>query len=386
MKIAILTSGILPVPAVRGGAVENLTDFYLEYNDQHRLHDITVYSVADVAVWQHPALQSAVNHYVYIKVDGFMAKLRKRLYHWLHRRDEYYHYTIEYFLHEAIRHIRRQHYDIIILENRPGYALKLLGETEARLVYHLHNDLLSNTTRQHQAVYDAAARIVVVSDYIRSRVASIQSDDRKAVCVHNGIDLHAFATTIQPTHHLHFTLIFSGRLIPEKGILPLIQAMQLLKEHTDIRLLILGSTSLGSNEKENDFKRQLHAAAEGLDSITFTGYVSYAKIGTYLQQSDVAVVPSLWAEPFGLTCAEALAAGLPLITTRQGGIPEVVTEECAMLLEADEHLPKHLAQAILDLYHHPERRQAMRQAAQQQAQRFSKQRYAEDFYHAIEGL
>lgn len=47
MKIAILTSGILPVPAVLGGAVENLIDYYLENNNQHQLHDITVYSVAD---------------------------------------------------------------------------------------------------------------------------------------------------------------------------------------------------------------------------------------------------------------------------------------------------------------------------------------------------
>lgn len=45
MKIAILTSGRLPLPAVLGGAVENLIDFYLEYNDIHHLNDITVYSI-----------------------------------------------------------------------------------------------------------------------------------------------------------------------------------------------------------------------------------------------------------------------------------------------------------------------------------------------------
>ena len=44
MKIAVLTSGRLPVPAVLGGAVENLIDFYLEYNNAYRLHDITVRS------------------------------------------------------------------------------------------------------------------------------------------------------------------------------------------------------------------------------------------------------------------------------------------------------------------------------------------------------
>ena len=76
MKIAILTSGILPVPAVQGGAVENLIDFYLEYNDRHRLHDITVYSVWHPDVKRHPALRSEVNHYTYINGKTLLAKGR----------------------------------------------------------------------------------------------------------------------------------------------------------------------------------------------------------------------------------------------------------------------------------------------------------------------
>ena len=67
MKLAILTSGILPVPAVQGGAVENLIDFYLDYNDKHQLHDITVYSVWHPNVKVHDALKSKVNHYKYIR-------------------------------------------------------------------------------------------------------------------------------------------------------------------------------------------------------------------------------------------------------------------------------------------------------------------------------
>ncbi len=43
--------------------MENLVDFYLEYNDRHRLHDITVYSIWHPAVRQHPALASDVNLY-----------------------------------------------------------------------------------------------------------------------------------------------------------------------------------------------------------------------------------------------------------------------------------------------------------------------------------
>lgn len=124
MKIAILTSGILPVPAILGGAVENLIDFYLEYNNQHKLHDITVYSVWHPNIKEHPALTSEVNHYHYIDTDSLSAKIKKRVLHYLHRKKEYYHYTIEFFLHEALKHIRQQHYNLIVLENRPGYVMR----------------------------------------------------------------------------------------------------------------------------------------------------------------------------------------------------------------------------------------------------------------------
>ena len=69
MKIAVLTSGILPIPAVLGGAVENLIDIYLKYNDKYHLHDITVYSVSHPAIKNHPSLNSTVNHWVHFLIS-----------------------------------------------------------------------------------------------------------------------------------------------------------------------------------------------------------------------------------------------------------------------------------------------------------------------------
>ena len=69
MKIAIITAGVLPVPAVQGGAVENLVDFCLEYNDKYYLHEITVYSIAHPAVKNHQAIKSKYNHYHFIKLN-----------------------------------------------------------------------------------------------------------------------------------------------------------------------------------------------------------------------------------------------------------------------------------------------------------------------------
>lgn len=382
MKIAILTSGILPVPAVQGGAVENLTDFYLDFNNRHRLHDITVYSVAHPDTQQHPALQSDVNHYRFIDTASTLAKVRKRLYHWTHRHQDYYHYSIEYFLRQAIKHIRRQHYDLIIIENRPGYALKLKEITQARLIYHLHNEKLDSNSPAAQQIYDAATRILTVSDYIARRIGTIATG--KCITVHNGIDLQAFSAGQEKPDSNKFTLVFSGRVNREKGVMQLIEAMNMLKQHADIRLLVIGSSFYGNEKGEDNFQRELkEKAAELQERITFTGFIPYSLMPKYLAQADVAVIPSVWDDPFPTTVLEAQAMGLPVIATRRGGIPEEVTPETAILLDTDEHFVNRLAEAILDLYQHPEKRRAMSKAALQHAAYFDKERYAKDFFKAI---
>ncbi len=389
MKIAILTSGILPVPAVKGGAVENLIDFYLEYNEQHRQHEITVYSVFDEAVQRHPALQSQVNHYRYIKTQSFAAKIRKYFFLRSHPHDGYYHHSIEYFLHEAMKDIRRQHYDIILLENRPGYALKLKSVSDAKLVYHLHNEKLSTEILKYHDIYNAASRILTISDYIKSRVRTINPQDTKTVTVHNGIDLSAFTQKSSINRSdiglsdNDFVIVYSGRINSEKGIMELIEAMQHLDELKNIKLLVIGSSFYGADNDENDFIKSLKTKSAAIKHrIHFTGFVPYHEMPQYLHLGDIAVLPSMWEEPFGLTVVEAMAAGLPLITTRSGGIPEIC-EGVATIVNRD-NIVENLSAAILDLYQHPEKRKAMSQAALERSKYFSKERYARDFFAAIE--
>ena len=316
MKIAILTSGILPVPAVQGGAVENLIDFYLEYNNQHLLHDITVYSVWHPDVKQHPAQESEVNHYIYIKVETLIAKIRKRLFHYLHKNQEYYHYTIEFFLNQALKQIRSRQYEAIIIENRPGYALRLKGLTNAHIVYHLHNEKLSISTKKHQDIYEAASKIITVSNYIANCVKTINPNDTKCITVHNGIDLDAF-THQQPSKTvLHkfgkdgFIMLFSGRITKEKGIKELIEAITKLNVYPNIRLLVIGSSFYGNSGNENSYANSLKTIAKNVkEQILFTGFIPYSQMPNYLQMADVAVIPSVWDDPFPTTVLEAQAMG-----------------------------------------------------------------------------
>ena len=392
MKIAILTSGILPVPATKGGAVENLTDFYLEYNNNHHLHDITIYSVADKTAMHHPALQALVNHYVFIDVNSLKAKIAKRFFHVLHRKQEYYHYTIEYYLHEAIKHIKKQNFDVILIENRPAYALKLKRFTNAKIVYHLHNEKLHSNTFQCHEIYDSATLILTVSDYIKSRVLSINPTDTKTRTIYNGINLAAFNsnyTSIITRKDLNlssddFVMLFSGRVTQEKGIMELIEAMNLLHDLPHIKLLVIGSSFYGNANNKNDFAKALNDKASPVrDRITFTGFIPYEQMPNYLQIADIAVIPSVWDDPFPTTVLEAEAMGLPIISTRRGGIPEEVTDECAILLDTDENFIKNLAQTIRYLY---EKRKQMSIASLERSKAFDKEMYAKNFFDALESV
>ncbi len=389
MKIGILTSGVLPVPAVQGGAVENLIDFCLEYNEQKRLHDITVYTVNHPKLKNHTALNSEVNHYHIIETNSRAAKIRKNIYHLLHQKDEYYHYTVEYYLHEALKHINRQNYDLILIENRPGYALKLKDRTKAGIVIHQENDYLNTDTQNYQEIYDAVSLIINTSDYITQRVRTIQPNDTKCRTVLNGIDVQRFLNAhpaqrqTLPLCDDDFVIVYSGRLTEDKGILPLIKAIKQTPEILHLKLMIVGASSYGKDKQPTSFIKQLQQESESIkDKVVFTGFIDYEKVPSLLKMADIAVVPSMWEEPFGLTVVEAMAAGLPLITTRSGGIPEIC-EGVAMIVER-ENIVSNLASAILDLYQHPEKRKHMSAAAVERSKLFDKERYAREFFKAIE--
>lgn len=391
MKIAILTSGILPVPATQGGAVENLIDFYLEYNDQHQLHDITVYSVDDEEAMHHPALQSAVNHYHFVDVRSFGAKIRKNFLHLLNH-EEYYHYTIEYYFEQSLKYIAEQNYDMIIIENRPGYGLKIPQEYPAKVVYHIHNDFLNAQTKLAEEIYERADGIITVSNYIRERVRTVCALDKKTKVIHNGIDLSAFTKKIErlvlrqgySLTDSDFVLVFVRRIIPEKGVLQLLTALHELNGFPEIKLLMIGGSFYGNEMEDNQYINELRVQSANIqDRIIFTGFKPYQEVPVLLALADIAVLPSTWNEPLGQTCIEAMAMGLPIVTTDKGGIPETVTTECSEILQVTNNLHKDLAKSILMLYRHPEKRKAMAKAAINRSQQFSKEHYAKDFFDAI---
>ncbi len=393
MKIAILTSGILPVPAVLGGAVENLTDYYLEYNNQHQQHDITVYSVAPPS--STPKADTPCTHYHYIDMKSIGHRLKRAWYVRTHPKGYYTPY-IDYFFHEALKHIKRQKYDVIILENRPGYAPVLSKVTDAKLIVHLHNDFLNHESKEAQAIAQACHSVITVSDFIKHRVETVSScqpvkpssRQLKVTTVHNGIDLQRFynARPLSRTSlgftDKDFIVVYSGRINPEKGVKELIQAFKQLTDYPNIKLMIVGGSFFGNEQGNDPFIQSLQTEAEELaQTITFTGFVPYEQIPSYLKIANVAVIPSMWDDPFPTTVLEAMATGLPIIATHSGGIKESCGQ-CAIIIEKDCVIDG-LHTSILSLYKNPSCRTSMSEKGLVISKQYAKERYAEDFFNAI---
>jgi colanic acid/amylovoran biosynthesis glycosyltransferase len=168
--------------------------------------------------------------------------------------------------------------------------------------------------------------------------------------VHCGVDPQLF----QPVQHDRpgQRLLYTGRLAAAKGLPVLLDSLALLKQsHPDVELLIVG---------DGGDRPSLEAQVQSLGlsaQVKFLGYQSQAQVRDWMQMTDVFVLPS-FAEGVPVSLMEAMAAGVPVVTTRIAGISELVEEGASGLLVSPGHLEA-LTQALQRLLGDAALRQAM---------------------------
>lgn len=158
---------------------------------------------------------------------------------------------------------------------------------------------------------------------------------------------------------------FVGRLLPEKGVLVLLEALRQLQD-LDWRVLILGT---GPLQQELSGKwRQLLG-----DRLICRSAVAHAEVPSYMRALDIFVLPSYatptWKEQFGMVLAEAMMAGVPCVGACSGAIPEVIGPGGLVFRERDVD---DLARALRCLL----TEEALRESLGREAQAFARQRYA----------
>jgi glycosyltransferase involved in cell wall biosynthesis len=123
---------------------------------------------------------------------------------------------------------------------------------------------------------------------------------------------------------------YVGRLDKQKGLETLIRSFALLlKIRINTRLLIAGKPIAHSSPEEGEkYQKSLEQLLADLGIEKYVDFLGHVTDTTSLYQvSDVTVLPSIWAEPFGRTIIESMACETPVVASRIGGIPEILTGE-----------------------------------------------------------
>ncbi len=138
-------------------------------------------------------------------------------------------------------------------------------------------------------------------------------------------------------------ILYVGRIVPKKGLDVLIFSMkEVLKKYPHALLVIAGTGKILS------FLKAL-ARLVGLEkNVMFLGFVEDSLLPYLYNSANVFVLPSVTAESFGIVMLEAMASGVPVVSTRVGGIAEVLKNgECGCLVEPNS--PNELAKGIIKL-------------------------------------
>ena len=197
------------------------------------------------------------------------------------------------------------------------------------------------------------AAFIAVSRFIRDRLIAQGYPSDRVLVHYIGVDTAVFR--VDPVTAREPIVLFVGRLVEKKGCRFLIEAMRSVTErHPEARLVVVG---------DGRERRSLEALSDriGVDT-EFVGAQQPSAVRDWMRRARVFCVPSVTAasgdaEGFGLVFAEAQAMGLPVVSTRSGGIPEAVADGVTGLLVAERDVAALASQLerLLDddeLWHH----------------------------------
>jgi glycosyltransferase involved in cell wall biosynthesis len=176
--------------------------------------------------------------------------------------------------------------------------------------------------------------IACVSRYnARRAVERVFLPADKVAVIPNGIDLARFPFVDKPRSET-VTVVYAGQLTAAKGVPTLLAAWALIKNPT-IKLLIAGDGPL---------RAMVEAVTD--PRVEYLGHV--ADVAALFGRADIVVVPSEWAEAFGLVAIEAMACGAAVLASDAGALPEVVTPDAGITFAAgDAHALANLLQNYL---------------------------------------
>ncbi|WP_094547595.1 glycosyltransferase family 4 protein [Petroclostridium xylanilyticum] len=219
----------------------------------------------------------------------------------------------------------------------------------------IHNDMQSYIHNIEWWLTYESWRVICNSYYMKNEIRNIfQLPEDKIHVVPNGVSIdkfndikrdYLFRRNFASDHEK--MIFFVGRLVQEKGVHILIDAIpKILAHYYDVKFVIAGKGP------ELDFLREKANWMGVGNKVYFTGYISDENLHKLYGCADIAVFPSLY-EPFGIVALEAMAANIPVVVTEAGGLGEIV-EHAQDGMKAYTGNSNSLADCIIALLYHPD--------------------------------
>ncbi|HEY0704532.1 MAG TPA: glycosyltransferase family 4 protein [Candidatus Acidoferrales bacterium] len=225
--------------------------------------------------------------------------------------------------------------DTLYIHNRPEFALAasaMCRKKGVRVVLHLHNSHLLAVPAAYRSQLDVDA-LVFCSAFLKQEAGEYADRAKLAAVILNGADDKCFfpAPAANSKRDGDPVVLFVGRLVPEKGIEFLIEALRMLNERgVKVSGKIIGSTGFGhdrTSEYVDGIKRNLPA------HVLFAKYISGDALAEEFRRATIFCCPSVGKEPFGMVNVEAMATRLPVVASAVGGIPEIFSDGGGILVQ-----------------------------------------------------
>jgi len=350
----------LPLRHARGGAIERRM-LELGAAQVSRGHQVTVYSAE---------LQKSVTQFRGMEVRALACRHMG-----LARRWE--------FLFRAIRDLDSA--DVLHFHSVPEGALlawNLRGLKALSYDYFQWRGtqlpILRWMYRQALQKFDA---LLPVSDFCRSESMRYWGLPLECARVlYNGVNVEQFQPDLEARQRMRMELglgarlvvLYVGRVCHQKGTDLLLDAYAKLRRRMpEVMLVVAGPAERFARQIGNSFTEEIPRAG-GI----YLGAVEETTLGALFNTCDIFVMPTRQHEMFGMAALEAQACGKPVVCSRHGGLPEVVTEQSARFFPTGDSGA--LATELESLLRSSEERQRMSIAARANAEKFSWQQVACD--------
>jgi len=250
---------------------------------------------------------------------------------------------------EFLRTLRKG--DLVYVHNRPESAAVLAtiaGQYGITVMLHMHNSLLLQANRgQLNALRKVP--IVFCSDFIRREAdAAYPNHFQTTFVVYNGADGEKFKLAEERNNPVP-TVVYTGRLVPYKGVHVLLEAMRILeKRGIDAICKVVGGSGFGNSAPTRYIRNLMRRKP---DNTELVGYVVGDALAELLKRADIFCAPSIWNDPFPLAPLEAFATGLPVVASNTGGLPEMLKHGGGVLVPPSD--PEALAEALTKMIEDP---------------------------------